>query len=171
MTSVHKAVELNFRNVEEVLLKNLKTVLQDMPKKNILVGFPAGEVNTAAEAKYGVEGQEDIATYAAKNDFGSFSEGVPSRPFLSKCFDNEANMKKYENDAVKVLTEAAFNNRNSDRYAEQLGFVAVAIVQKNINNGNWTPNSAVTIAKKGSSKPLIDTGTMAQAVTTWVKNK
>ena len=38
-------------------------------------------------------------------------------------------------------------------------------VQKEIVDGSFEPNAESTIKKKGSDKPLIDTGTMRQSVT------
>lgn len=49
----------------------------------------------------------------------------------------------------------------------KLGIVAQGDIQSEITSLRSPPNSAVTIARKGSSNPLIDTGAMRQAVT-WV---
>lgn len=49
----------------------------------------------------------------------------------------------------------------------KLGILAQGDIQAEITSLMSPPNSAVTIALKGSSKPLINTGGMRQAVT-WI---
>ena len=38
------------------------------------------------------------------------------------------------------------------------------VIQESITEGAWEPNAPSTVAKKKSSKPLIDTGRMRQSV-------
>jgi hypothetical protein len=117
-------------------------------------------------------GQEavDIATYAAKNEFGSYAEHIPSRPFLRTTMEGE-HLRKIEKLAASLLTECAFNNRGAFSFLCDIGLYAAGEVKKNINYGDWAPNSPVTIAIKGSDKPLVDTKTMSRSVTAWVTEK
>ncbi len=41
---------------------------------------------------------------------------------------------------------------------EKLGGLAVSLVQKNIEQGSWGPNAALTVSVKRGSKPLRDRG-------------
>ena len=50
-----------------------------------------------------------------------------------------------------------------------IGVKAEHEVRRSIRDGNWTPNSPATIERKGSDRPLIDTGAMIQNVTHIVK--
>ena len=45
------------------------------------------------------------------------------------------------------------------------------LVQETIKEGEFSPNAPSTIKKKGSDKPLIDTGHMRQSVMTVVDRK
>jgi hypothetical protein len=45
--------------------------------------------------------------------------------------------------------------------------MGVGQIVNEINNGHYAPNAESTIAKKGSDRPLKDTGQEAQAIT-WV---
>ena len=45
------------------------------------------------------------------------------------------------------------------------------IVQKTIKEGSFVPNAPSTIRKKGSDKPLIDTGRLRQSVNYHIKPK
>ena len=55
------------------------------------------------------------------------------------------------------------------KLANIIGNVGLLQIQKAFNNGGingeWTPNSQLTIAQKGSAKPLIDEGYMRSRVT------
>ena len=45
------------------------------------------------------------------------------------------------------------------------------LVQETIKDGNFPANAPSTVKKKGSDKPLIDTGHMRQSVTTIIDRK
>jgi hypothetical protein len=109
----------------------------------------------------------DIATYAAKQEFGSYSENTPPRPFLKKTFTGEK-LKLIRESAQRILTQCATQNRDAKESLEKLGLYAAGEVKKTLTNTEWLPNSEVTQVIKGSDKPLIDTGTMRRAVTAWV---
>jgi hypothetical protein len=109
----------------------------------------------------------DIATYAAKLEFGSYSENIPPRPFLRTTFEGEK-LEKIKNEAQRALTQCAKQNRDAKGSLEKIGLYAAGEVRKNIKNGDWADNSDVTKAIKGSDKPLIDTGEMSRAVTAWI---
>lgn len=70
------------------------------------------------------------------------------------------------------MDSAAFDStlRRHMRTATQLnGHLAEAAVRRAIRAGTFTPNAALTIAIKGSSKPLVDSGSgIFQAVTSEV---
>ncbi len=52
---------------------------------------------------------------------------------------------------------------------EGLGGVAVSLVQKNIEQGSWVPNAALTVSVKQGSKPLRDRGQLLSSITYRVK--
>lgn len=112
----------------------------------------------------------DVATYAAKTHFGSYSENIPARPWLTTTFKGET-LKKIRDRAALFLKQCAKENRDAKGFLEKIGLFAAGEVKRNIKNGNWIENSPTTIAIKGSDKPLKDTSTMTRAVTAWVKKK
>lgn len=113
------------------------------------------------------EPETDIATYAAKQEFGSYSENIPSRPFLRTTFEG-ARLVKIRKKASILLRQCAKQNRDAKSFLEKIGLYAADEVKRNIKDGEWQENSPVTIAIKGSSKPLRDTSTMSRAITAWV---
>jgi hypothetical protein len=117
--------------------------------------------------------QVDIAYYAAKNEFGSMSDKVPARPFLRTTFQGER-LEKIQKKAQAILSDCAMQNRNAEDFLNQIGLYAASEVQRNITDGSFQPNppnAPLTIAIKGSSHTLIDTGTMRRAITAWVTKK
>ena len=116
------------------------------------------------------QSESDISTYAAKVNFGSYSENIPPRPFLHTTFEGER-MKRINKKAGYYLAQCAKLNTSAAMWLEKVGLYAAREVKKNIKEGDWEENSDITKAIKGSDKPLKDTGTMARAVTSWVKKK
>ena len=113
-----------------------------------------------------VEGSEksedgiNIAEYAAYNEEGT--KNIPSRPFIRSWVDN------HKEQIDKMLT-SAFNRVLSGKWTaeeamKRIGEFAQSGIKKNIIDGKFEPNSPKTIAKKGSSKPLIDTGTLRNSI-------
>jgi hypothetical protein len=175
-------IELSERALKEQLEKNLKAILLDCEKYNLKVGIPAYEYNASKTQVYtnkkGIKKRRsvdvahnvNVAQYAAKNEFGSFSEHIPSRPFMRTTFIGDS-MKQIQKTAQRIFTEVAETNRGAKEALEKLGLFIAGAIQRNIVKGNFKPNSPVTIARKGSSKPLIDTGTMRRAISAWVTGR
>jgi hypothetical protein len=59
--------------------------------------------------------------------------------------------------------------RTSDQVLEILGQRAVGQIQERIASGIAPANAPSTVAKKGSSTPLIDTGVLRSSITYQVK--
>tara|TARA_R110002020_G_scaffold36894_36_gene111032 strand:- start:2053 stop:2505 length:453 start_codon:yes stop_codon:yes gene_type:complete len=120
--------------------------------KGVKVGFPAGQAG---------DGVIDKAIY---NHFGT--ETIPERPFLTNAMRDNA--EKYR----RQMRVAALRILISDEPDEQmvlelrrLGIVAVNDIKAEIVSLSDPPNSPLTIALKGSSNPLIDSGELHNAVT------
>lgn len=103
-----------------------------------------------------------VAMIAAVHEFGSPSQGIPERPFLRVAV--QRNRQKYVRlnriNLVKMLRGQA----TVDQALGQLGEMAKGDVQTEIRNGDFAPLKPATIKRKGSSRPLIDTGQMVQSI-------
>lgn len=180
-------LQLNEANVKEQIEKNLRAILLDCQQLKISVGIPGNLVNTTQGKGYTNKNGErkkkilkglapiSIAMYAAKNEFGvrgDKSKGVPAvpeRPAFRSTFKRGSKyLEQIQKVAIKYLSEMAVQNRDAKEYLTKLGLYAAGQIKKNMRDGQWAPNAPSTIAKKGSSKPLIDTGTESRAVTAWV---
>ena len=133
-------------------LDRLKKVLTGKRERIVNVGFPA-----SAKEPDGAS----TAMIAAVHEYGN--EHVPERSFMRTSLQknrgrysalNEQNLKKVLNGGMSV-----------DAALGQLGLMASSDIKEQIKNGSFAPLKQATIKRKGSSKPLIDTGQMRQSVT------
>ena len=86
-----------------------------------------------------------------------------------KISDNE--IKRYRLKVLKTAVQGDFQGSLEDM--ERLGLKAQNVCRKwfvNPENG-WAPNSPATIARKGSDRPLIDTGELRKSITYVVRKR
>lgn len=121
----------------------------------ITVGVHSGEGGAPAA------GGGTVADVASIHEFGLGN--VPERSFVRSWAD----AKKSDNQ--KLLREAAeriVRGATVDEALEQVGLVMAASMQKRIQSGEiGPPLEPATIARKGSSTPLIDTGQLVSSIT------
>lgn len=114
----------------------------------------------------GVLGDGGVALYASANEYGT--EYIPARPFVRpsiaspelKAFSKQ-NAKDYYRGAIATL----------ELGLERLGNFARGLIVKKIGSNVPPPNADSTIAMKGSSATLIDTGRMRQSITYQVRHR
>lgn len=93
--------------------------------------------------------------------------GVPERPFIRNTHDK--NKDKYARAMKRQLKMIAAGTMTMKQALGRLGEKAAADVKKEMRNLRTPPNAPATIAAKGSSNPLIDTGTLLRSVNYEVK--
>ena len=127
--------------------------LDELKELQVRVGFQSGQ---SAE-KDGT----DVCNIAMWNELGVPSKSIPSRPFLRQTCDKSGeNIAKFGEQAIRKVTQGG----SADTALMQIGNYVKGQVQNEIASGDFAPNSPVTIRKKGSETPLIDTGTMRKSV-------
>lgn len=132
-------------------------------KSRAAVGFP-GEA-PSSRASHG-NGMTNVQV-AIANEVGSapgVRPVVPSRPFVKQSFAG-ANKEPFVRNMRKLLTMISQGNMSTKIALERVGRMGQSLVQEEITNGQFAPNAEFTKRKKGSSKPLIDTGKMRSSVT------
>lgn len=145
----------------------IKKMLKELESKQIQVGF-------FETAKY--PDGTPIAYVAAIQEFGYGP--IPPRPFMRPA--ELQNQSKWQR-GIAAGVKAALNGAITiDAALEQVGMVAAGDVRKAIKAVTSPPLAASTIRarqsrkkakKSASTKPLVDTGQMLQAVTSAVVNK
>ena len=120
----------------------------------VYVGFPVGTA-------------QGIIERATWNEFGT--RRIPERPFMRRSLKgNRAKYQAFMRQQAKQIIE---NKQTVGRSLSMLGIMAQGDIQHEISVLRDPPNAPSTIARKGSSKPLIDTGQMRQSVTYRVQIK
>jgi hypothetical protein len=121
----------------------------------VKVGFPAGKADA------------DVVQRAIWNHFGTSGGGwggpIPERPFLHNAMADHRS--EYRGHMKKAAAKILKGQTALHTVLAKLGVLAQGHIQGEITNLSSPPNSPVTVALKGSSNPLIDTGEMRQAVT------
>jgi hypothetical protein len=121
----------------------------------VLVGVQGKE---AQEGHQG--GKETVGEIASRHELGL---GVPERSWLRDWVDE--NRGVIRTDLRNAMTQVLRGRLTKDQAMEILGVKYVGLIQTRIANGIEPPNAPSTIARKGSSTPLIDTGQLRSAVT------
>lgn len=103
-----------------------------------------------------------VAMIAAVHEFGSPSQGIPERPFLRVAV--QRNRQKYVRMNRINLVKMLRGQATVEQALGQLGEMAKGDVQTEIRSGVFTPLKEATKKRKGSSRPLIDTGQMVQSI-------
>lgn len=142
-------------------IEQVQKSLSQIERSDALVGIPQ-EKNTRGGEPIG----NAALLYIHTN--GSPIRGIPARPVIEPAIAADGNRQVIS----KELSEAAraiFQNDPSAAYnylrrAGMAGRNAAASWFTDARN-NWAPNTPSTIRRKGSDKPLIDTGALRRAIT------
>lgn len=123
------------------------------------VGIPAG--STEADGT-------PVALIAAVHEYGAPEKGIPERSFLrSSIRENRAKyIQMNRNNLVAVLNRSM----SMERALGLLGEAAAGDVKAKITSGNFQALKSQTIRRKGSSRPLVDTGQLRQSISWEIEN-
>lgn len=94
---------------------------------------------------------------------------IPERSFIRSGFDDRA--KKIQSTAKRLLQQVLSMELRVDIFFDTLGEYIVGQLQEYMTDLTTPPNHPFTIAQKGSSNPLIDTGRLRQSITYRVKRR
>ena len=133
------------RQIRERLQKN----------SGVLVGLPAGTGS--------YEDGAPIAVIGAVHEFGSADGRIPERSFLRVPL--RQNAETFQAIWRAQVPKVVDGDMTMHQVMSQLGARAVAVSQEAISEGIAPENAESTKKRKGSSKPLIDTGALRQSIT------
>lgn len=125
--------------------------LQIAKVTEVVIGVQQGDMNG--------EGQQ-IAEYAAYNEFGT--ENIPERSFMRTAFDE--NLPQLKEDMDRRYSEVQAGTKTVYQALGLVGLRHQDQIKQKIDQNVPPPNSPFTIARKGSSKTLIDTGAMKNSI-------
>ena len=128
------------------------------------------EINHPGGTSYGYATEADASAgkvrflksgqgYAELGVTGPHQINIPARPWLAPGV--ESGTREY----IGIIESGVKDGKSPDMILETIGVIAVGKVQQYMTDLKTPPNAPSTIAKKGSSNPLIDSGAMRQSVT------
>lgn len=122
-----------------------------------------GVLRGQGEHPKGTQGQT-VAEIAFWNEFGTVR--IPPRPFLRKTLaDNKAEYKRLFKATLKQILNLRIS---SDKGIGLLGLKVSTDIKATITSLSTPANSLLTQKLKGSSNPLIHSGTLKRSIT-WSK--
>lgn len=120
--------------------------------------------------------QSDAGTYpdgtnvldvAIWNEFGTSK--IPSRPFVRQCFsDNQMAAAQY---LGRVASNVLKNGGSLGNELSKMGQWYQGKMKSTLLNYPWEKNADSTIKAKGSSKPLVDSSQLVNAIRYEVQNE
>lgn len=115
-------------------------------------------ITESADARGGPIGN---AALLCLHEHGSPQKGIPARPLLEPAMERAG-----ENiaGAAAEAVSAALSGSGARAALEPLGQAALAAVLAYYDAAPWAPNAASTVAQKGRSDPLVETGELRGAV-------
>lgn len=155
------------KKFEEVLNRDIG-LLEKTANFDILYGIPKGQTKDG----------KNVADYARVVHDGSFSRNIPAREFLKTVKYRYGYRVKEQVSFVLSFIKKSYdvNNKLSKQeiktiLEKYISLLLINLTKNNILNGDWEENALSTIARKKSSKPLVDTGQMLSSVTSIVRAK
>lgn len=127
-------------------------------QKEIAVGFPKGKAQAYPDGT-------SVVDVAAWNVFGTKS--IPQRDFMALA---RRGIVKNCEPLLKELAKLE-EGRGAESLRKAIGEAGKAAIQNAITDLNDPPNASSTIAAKGSSNPLINTGRMLNSVSYDVRDR
>lgn len=110
-----------------------------------------------------------LAMIAAVHEFGSPEHNIPERSFLRGGI--RRGTPKFHAVNVDSLKRVVNGEMTVDQAVNKLGVVAVGEVKREFTVGKFVPLKPATIKRKGSSRPLVDTGQLRQSITYVLEGK
>lgn len=117
--------------------------------------------------KVGIIGDGDNAMIATIHEYGAPKAGIPERSFIRRTFANEDVIKQKKEMCAKLSKQILAGKMEVGQALGLLGAFGANAVKRTIDDGEGVPPplKPATIARKGSSRPLVDTGQMRNAIT------
>lgn len=139
----------------------MRKQLQLLTRAEVFVGIPSSN-NSRGDGKVGNAELLFIHTN------GSALNHIPARPVLEPAITQPKTQELIAKQLSAVVTDIlAIKPEAAEQDLEKAGLIAENAAKRwftDPSNG-WAPNAPATIARKGSSKPLIDTGEMRRSIT------
>lgn len=108
----------------------------------------------------------NMASLALIHERGSAANNIPARPFMKQTRQKaEGRFARLLRRLYKQVVDGKVRPFDG---LSKLGMAYEGEMKNTFTTGSFTPNKPATIKRKGSSRPLIDTGHLRQSITSKV---
>ncbi|MBD8026427.1 hypothetical protein H9636_07115 [Ureibacillus sp. Re31] len=150
-------ITVRFRDNNQI--PELRRVLNELDRYSLEVGVFAE--NDTSNPSYVMIANVHEFGVTIQRERGSIV--IPERSFIRTTFDEKnAEWVRFIRSQLRLVVTFRIDART---LWERLGAKIVADIQEKITDLDAPPNAPSTIAKKGSSNPLIDTGGLRSRIT------
>ena len=105
---------------------------------------------------------QSVASLASVHEYGSTDGRIPERSFIRSTMDaNTSNLLAL---TAHLKDKILFDGVSVVHALGKIGLIIQGLIQKQITDGDFEPLQQATIDRKGSSKPLIDTGQLRASI-------
>lgn len=130
--------------------------LQELSQMQVRVGFQRGKKHKGKGKRAGA----DLVDIALCNELGT--DTIPSRPFLAQTVAQQGEAIKQA--SAELVVQVVEGKMKGKQALKNIGVLVKGAVQHQMVEGEFVPNAPSTVQRKGSDKPLIDTGQLRQGV-------
>jgi phage gpG-like protein len=148
-------------------LKALRDGLKAAGKAEVQVGVFAYDADRDDEGS-----DMSNADIGAVHEFGSKARNIPERSFLRMPTETKL-PKELKRIGATIITKTIIE-KGASEFLREVGQIAEGQIDEAFTTsgyGQWAPNSKRTERRKGSARPLIDTGKLRAAITSRVEKK
>lgn len=148
-----------------VILMGVKIIDKDLGWKKIIKEMRKFNRSYTAVGWFGSgdSPKDNLAARMAVHEYGSPKKNIPSRPVNAQTF--EKNKNKIPKIIDKLVSKIIEKKWSAKRALTFLGAWYTGQIKDMFIKGNFQGLGFKIIKRKGSSKPLIDTGQMRNSVT------
>lgn len=147
--------------------------LPDSEKAAKRVTITEDNGDSTTTTKHVIEGKLTLAQLGLIQEFG-IPGHIPSRPFMRSGLQRaKAGASKLLGKLLEKLDPKVTGEQLKTKASTILGKVGAYVaaqIKQGIASGGFAANAPSTVARKGSSKPLIDTGLLRQSLTWQVRS-
>lgn len=154
----------------------LSGVLDRLRNADVLVGIPAKTTDRKGKKNKPAPINNASLMYIHTN--GSPVQGIPKRPVIEPAITHEPAKTEISKELKEAVTELLSWTKIPDankifRHLSNAGQIATDASKSWFTDPRnaWAPNTPATIARKGSDRPLIDTGALRRSLTYIVRLK
>lgn len=165
---ISKKIIIGFKTTDRTL-QNTRSIMEiivpNVEKQRILMGVPK---DTSENREIDDENEPiNNAELLAIHEHGTIDGRIPARPLLEPVIEQE---KEYIKKSFQKYISLINNNEGSkaELVLDQLAIYIEGKLVEYFDKNDWVANAPSTIARKGSARPLIDSGDLRRSLRAFV---